>query len=239
MLKVAIFNFKGGTGKSTTTVNLAEGLALEGNRVIVLDLDGQRTSSFILGVDGNKPSIVDFLQGREIDLTPIGVITLSIIPGDLDLFSLPISEDILTPALARLDCDYCLLDCSPGLAPISVQALLTSDLILIPVLCEPAALKGLAEALDLIRDERPQVPIYVLRCRYKSRLKLTKESDEILRESASDLNYTLLDTVIPDNIAVASSIGHHQTIRQYSERSVGAKAYQKLTQEFLQLHPRK
>ena len=233
MLKVAIFNFKGGTGKSTTAVNLSACLATKKRKVLLIDLDGQRTASFSLGLDGSQPTAVNFLTGKDVKPIATDVKNLWLIPGDLDLFNLEADDDLFTPALAKLNnLDVCLMDCSPGLGVASVQAMLVCDRILVPVIGEPAVLKGLSEAIQLIRDERPDVPIDVLRCRYKSRLLVTKEADELLAEAASELDYRLLKTVIPENIAVAEAIAHASPVTVYSSRSSGAKAYKKLAKEF-------
>jgi chromosome partitioning protein len=232
MLKVAIFNFKGGTGKSTTAINLGACLATNKRKVLLIDLDGQRTASFGLGLDGSQPTALDFLAGEKVEPIQTSVKNLLLIPGDLDLFDLETDADLFTPALAKLNgFDVCLMDCSPGLGVASVQAMLRGDRILIPVICEPAVLKGLSEAVQLIRDERPEVPIDVLRCRYRSRLVVTKEADELLAEAAPELDYRLLKTVVPENIAVAEAIAHSSPVTVYSSRSAGAKAYKALARE--------
>jgi chromosome partitioning protein len=236
MLKVAIFNFKGGTAKSTTALNLGASLANSKRRVLLIDLDGQRTLSFSLGLDGSQPTALDLLQLQKVAPLSTSVKNLWLIPGDLDLFDLEADTDLFTPALAQLsDFDICLMDCSPGLGVASVQAMLKCDRILMPVMGEPAVLKGLSEAVQLIRDERPSVPIDVLRCRYKSRLVVTKEADELLAEAAPELGYRLLATVVPENIAVAEAIAHSLPVTAYSAKSVGAKAYRALAKECLEV----
>jgi chromosome partitioning protein len=117
MLKVAIFNFKGGTGKSTTAINLEACLATNKRKVLLIDLDGQRTASFGLGLDGLQPTALDFLAGEKVEPVKTSVKNLWLIPGDLDLFDLETDADLFTPALAKLNgFDVCLIDCSPGLA---------------------------------------------------------------------------------------------------------------------------
>lgn len=203
MLKIAIFNFKGGTGKSTTVINLGACLAL---------------------VKGKAEPIATSVKN------------LCLIPGDLDLFDLEADTDLFTPALAKLTgFDVCLMDCSPGLGVASVQAILTSDRILIPVIGEPAVLKGLSEAVQLIRLERPDVPIDVVRVRYRPRLTIAKEADELLAEAASELDYRLLKTTVPENIAVAEAIAHAAPVTVYSSRSSGAKAYKALASECVEV----
>lgn len=233
MLKVSVFNFKGGTGKSTTALNLGAALASPKRQVLLIDLDGQRTLSFALGMDGKEPTTLDWLTSIKA-ITPIRtqVKHLSLIPGDLGMFRLNAENDLFAPALSQLlGFDVALMDCPPGLSPASVQAILSSDRVIIPTLCEPAALKGLSEAVELIRGERTDMPIEVLRTRYKPRLVLTKEADDLLIEAAVDLNYRLLHTVIPENIAVAESIAQQKPILAYASKSSGSLAYQSLAKE--------
>lgn len=236
MLKVAVFNFKGGTAKSTTTLNLGACLASSKRKVLLIDLDGQRTLSFGLGLDGDLPTALNWLSGGEINPIATSTKNLWLIPGDLGMFQLETEEDLFTPALAKLkDFDLCLLDCSPGLGIASVQAILTSDRVLMPVIGEPAVLKGLSEAVQLIREERADVPIDVVRVRYRSQLVITREADELLAEAAKELNYRLLKTTVPENISVAEAIAHQQPVTAYSSRSSGAKAYKALAKECLEV----
>jgi chromosome partitioning protein len=135
MLKIAVFNFKGGTGKSTTTLNLGASLATSKRKVLLIDLDGQRTLSFGLGLDGDAPTALSWLGNKKIQPLETNVKNLFLIPGDIGMFQLDAEEDLFTPALNRLkDFDVCLMDCSPGLSIASVQAILASDRVLIPVI---------------------------------------------------------------------------------------------------------
>lgn len=232
MLKIAVFNFKGGTGKSTTVINLGASLAGSNRKVLLIDLDGQRTLSFGLGLDGDLPTALDFLQGGEVQPMATKVNNLFLIPGALEMFQLQTDQDLFTPALSKLtEYEVCLMDCSPGLGITSVQSILSSDRILIPVICEPAVLKGLSEAVQLIREERPDVPIDVVRVRHRPRLLITKEAEALLQEAAPELNYQLLKTTVPENIAVAEAIAHALPVTEYSSRSTGAKAYRRLAKE--------
>jgi chromosome partitioning protein len=233
MLKVAIFNFKGGTAKSSTALNLGAALAGSKRQVLLIDLDGQRTLSFALGMDGAEPTTLDWLTSfKAIAPSPTSVKHLSLIPGDLGMFQLQASSDLFTPAFKRLSgFDVVLMDCPPGLSPASVQAILASDRVLIPTLCEPASLKGLSEAVELIRGERKDMPIEVLRTRYKPRLIITKEADDLLIEAAVELNYRLLHATIPDNIAVAESIAQQKPVLEYAPKSSGTRAYKSLAKE--------
>ena len=232
MLKVAVFNFKGGTGKSTTTLNLGACLATSKRRVVVIDLDGQRTLSFGLGLDGDAPTALNWLGAEEIEPLATKTKNLWLIPGDLGMFQLETEDDLFTPALDKLqEFDICLMDCSPGLGIASVQAILASDRVLMPVICEPAALKGLSEAIQLIREERPDVPIDVVKVRYRPQLIITREADNLLTEAAEELDYRLLKSTIPENISVAEAIAYQQPVIEYAPRSTGAKAYKSLANE--------
>lgn len=236
MLKVAIFNFKGGTAKSTTALNLGACLATSKRKVLLIDLDGQRTLSFGLGLDGDLPTALNWLSETEVQPMATNNKNLWLIPGDLGMFQLEADSDLFTPALAKLTgFDVCLMDCSPGLGVASVQAMLSSDRILIPVIGEPAVLKGLSEAVQLIREERSDVPIDVVRVRYRPRLVITKEADELLAEAATELDYRLLKTKVPENIAVAEAIAHSVPVTVYSSKSIGAKAYKALAKECLEV----
>lgn len=233
MIKVSVFNFKGGTGKSTTALNLGATLASPQRRVLLIDLDGQRTLSFGLGLDGQRPTTLDWLQQKG-DVIPLATTlkSLALLPGDLGMFRLNAKSDLFTPALSRLsDFHVILMDCPPSLGMVAVQAILASDRVLVPTLCEPAALKGLSEAVELIREEKPNIPIDVLRTRYKPRLVLTKEADDLLIEASVELNYRLLHTVIPENIAVAESIAQQKPVTLYDAKASGSRAYQFLAKE--------
>lgn len=234
MLQIAVFNLKGGTGKSTTALNLGAAMAGPKRRVLLIDLDGQRTLSFSLGMDGQTPTALDWLTTEGL-FTPLATSTLnlSLIPGDIGLFRLTTESDLFTPALSRLAgfFDIALMDCPPSLSVASVQAILSSERVLVPTLCEPAALRGFSEAIALIRDERPDMPIEALRVRYKPRLVLTRESDDLLIESSVEMNYRLLHTVIPENIDVAESIAQQKSVLDYAPKSSGSKAYQSLAKE--------
>jgi chromosome partitioning protein len=235
-MKIAIFNLKGGTGKSTTCLNLGALLAKK-RSTLLIDLDGQRTLTYSLGMEGKSPDALEWLMGKSaIEPIATSVKNLSLLTGNIGMFRLSSDRDLFAPAFGRLPgYDLVLLDCPPSLSIVSVQAILTSDRIILPVLCEPAALKGLSEAIELIKGESPDKPIAVLRVRHRKQLVLTREADQMLLASADELGYTLLHTVIPENIAIAESIAAQQPIHVYAPSSTGAKAYKALTKEVIKL----
>ncbi|NEO34392.1 MAG: ParA family protein [Symploca sp. SIO3C6] len=234
MLKVAVWNFKGGTGKSITTQNLGDRLANLKYKTALIDLDGQRTLSFGLGMDGKTPTALDWLNGEEVNPIDTGIKNLSLIPGDIGMFRLSTDKNLMGKSLnglIPLDLDICMMDCAPSLGIPSVQAILNADRVLLPTLCEPASLKGLSEAIALIRDEDADKPIDVLRVRYRSRLVLTREADDMLIEGAEELGYRLLHNSIPENIALAECIAQQQPVSLYDGKSAGAIAYRSLAKE--------
>lgn len=235
MLKVAVWNLKGGTSKSTTALNLGAEIARAGYQTLLIDLDGQRTLSFSLGLDGAEPTILDWLEGNGKPLTT-SVEQLHLIPGDIGMFRLSADKDLIAPSLKGLrGYDVCLMDCPPSLGLPSVQSVLNADRVIMPTLCEPASLKGISEAIGLIRGERPDVPIEVLRARYKSRLVLSREADDMLIAGSVDLDYRLLHSLIPENIAIAESIAQQVPVADYDAKSTGATAYRSLAKECLKV----
>ncbi len=127
------------------------------------------------------------------------------------------------------------MDCSPGLGIASVQAILASDRVLMPVICEPSVLKGLSEALQLIKGERPDVPIDVVRVRYRPKLVITREAGNLLTEAAEESDYNLFKTIVPENISVAEAITGQKPVIDYAPLSPGAKAYKALAKEYVRL----
>lgn len=231
MLTVAIWNLKGGTTKSTTAINLGASLAKSKHRVLLIDLDGQRTLSFGLGMDGAEPTVLEWIDGTMQPLET-GVKNLLVIPGDIGMFRL--SEASFTKSLKGLiplEIDMVLMDCPPNLGTASVEAILSSDRVLLPTLCEPASLKGLSEAIELIRGDSPEKPVDVLRTRYKRTLVLTREADDLLISGAEDMGYRLLYTTVPENISVAESIAQQQPVTEYAPASAGAVAFRSLAKE--------
>ena len=237
MLAVPIFNLKGGTGRTTTTLNLAANFAPH-LKTCLVDLDGQRTLTYGLDMDGATPTIIDHLKGDNVlDLLAVeGVDNRTLIPGDLRTFSFLPDRDLMGPLLDRLKgIDLVLFDCPPSLSPLTVQALMYCDRTLITTLCEPASLRGLVETISLIRGDDPSTPIDVLRTRYRGNLTLTKEADRLLIEASHSLSFNLLHAVIPENVAIAEAFSHGEPVSTYAPRSKGAVAYGTLAHELSSL----
>jgi chromosome partitioning protein len=234
MLKVAIWNLKGGTGKSSTAQNLGAELAAAAFKTVLIDLDGQRTLSDSFGMDKATPNVLDWLEGKGQPLLT-EVDRLYLVPGDIGTFQLSSEDDQLRQSLNRLKgFNVCLMDCPPSLGAPTLQAIWNADRLLLPTLAEPASLKGLKEAVELIREERPSLPIDVLRTRYKPRLVISRESVEQLMKGEQQANYSLLTTTIPENVAIAEAFSYQVPVREHASTSVGTLAYQLLVKELIQ-----
>jgi chromosome partitioning protein len=229
MLTVAIASQKGGVGKTTVAVNLAIQLHLQNLQVVLVDMDAQGSATYALGlVPGQSPGFDRWLGGENVLLQKDFV---SLIPGGADTAYIKWnSPEILRQAINRLDCDVVLLDCPPSLAPATVAALVVADKVLVPVLADPLVLVGLAQVLNTIRDVNPEVPVDVLRSRHKPQLRMTAEADSML---VGDNRFNLLRICIPENVAIAESAGHGQSISEYAPSSRGASAFKALASEVI------
>ena len=236
LTSISIFNFKGGTSKTTTAVNLAALFALKSFKTALIDLDGQRNASFHLGLDGKTPTAVDWLLGEAVAPIPTPIENLFLIPGDIRLYQLEADEDVISPGLARLgDFDFCILDCPPGLHTASSQAILACDRVLIPIVCQDLSLKGLAEAILLIKEQKPKAIIDVLRTRHRKNLNEYRDNELIVVESQEEFGYNLFKSTIPENTKVGLAVREQQPVVVCSPRSSGAKAYADLADEYLSL----
>lgn len=248
---ISICNRKGGVGKSTTAVNLGAYLAAMGRKVLLVDLDPQSNSTFALGISPNeaKASLYQSL----IDNFPIEDIiretadpNYKIIPSSPDLAGATVElvnlegrEFKLKNVLSKIqtDFDYIFLDCPPSLCLLTVNALVASDEVIIPVQCEYFALNGLIQLLDTIflvsNSLNPSLKVMgALLTMYDRRLKL---SDEVLKEVRRDFPGYVFNAVIPKSVGLAESPRHGKTILQYDQNSQGALAYKELAEEIIEL----
>lgn len=238
---IAVFNLKGGTAKSTTTLNIGDQLASRVTQVTLVDMDGQRSLSHALGMDGKSPTVVDWVSNNDgaQELLPFDsqIQHLSLIPGDISIYTITANKDIFGPALKSLavKTGIVLVDCPPALSIPSCQAIAAADHVLIPTLCEPASFKGLADAITLIRNTDGDKPIQVIRTRHKPRLVMTREADDMLVDASIEMGFQLMHTAIPENVAVSESFDAQKPISQYSKRSKAALAYKRLAKELRQV----
>ncbi len=244
---ITIFNQKGGVGKTTVAINLAYGISRRGYRVLLIDLDPQGNSTSGLGVDKNelKTSVYDvFSSGADPKSAIVNVRNdLYLLPSNKKLSSFGFedngedSHSILKKALFELKRDYyyIIIDAPPSLGVLSVNALVASDSILIPVQCEYYALEGLSDLMTTIKGVKnklnPKLGIQgVLFNMYDKRNNLTKDVSFEVKNYFGDLVY---ETVIPRNVRLAESPSFGKSIQEYDPMSTGAWAFKRLTKEFL------
>ena len=246
---IGVVNQKGGVGKTTTAINLAACLALEGLKVLLVDCDPQANCSSGLGLqrDDNRHSIYDVLVGNSPALQvilPTSVDNLSLLPGSKNLIGanieLTAADDRalrLRRALApvRGNYDLVFLDCPPALDLLTLNVLAAAETLIVPMQAEYFALEGVSELISNLERVRaafnPSLTIEgVLLTMYDDRTNLAQQVTETLREYFRE---SLYRTVIPRNVRLAEAPSHGKPVALYDARSRGAEAYFELAGEFL------
>ena len=242
----AIANQKGGVGKTTTAVNLAACVAEAGYESLLIDIDPQCNATLALGIDKyRRPTVYDALIG-ELDLQDAivdsGIAHLGVVPAGPDLAGatvelprLPGSEDRLREALAPVRDRYAftLLDCPPSLGPLTVNALVAADRVIVPVQAEYFALEGLAGLLDTLsliqRELNPRLTVAgMLLTMHDGRTRLAQDVEREVRDHFPSL---VFDTVIPRNVRVGEAPSFGKPVIHYDPHCAGADAYFELAKE--------
>ena len=248
---IAVANQKGGVGKTTTSLNLGASLAINGRKVLLIDLDPQGNATTGSGVDKNslKRSVYEWLVE---DANPATVVWKC--PGSFEL--VPANGDVTAAEVALLGeeqremrlreriaglatpYDYVIIDCPPALNILTVNALVAAKSVLIPMQCEYYALEGLTALLETIEQVRqsanPGLAIEgLLRTMYDPRNKLTQEVSRQLLQYFGD---QVFRTVIPRNVRLAEAPSHGRPVVFYDRLSRGATAYLALAGELTRKH---
>lgn len=251
---VAIANQKGGVGKSTTAINLGAGLAFQGERVLLVDLDPQGNTTSGLGVDRSmiEYSTYDLLvEDVAIDevIEPSSVRGLFLVPATIELAGAEIELVSMFSREARLgnalkpiaeDYDFVLVDCPPSLGLLTVNGLAAADEVLIPIQCEYYALEGVSQLMKNIqlvqRSLNPQLEIEgVLLTMFDGRTTLAADVVAQVREHFGETTYR---TVIPRTVRLSEAPSYGEPIEAYDPMSRGAIAYRELAREFRRRHAR-
>ena len=246
---ISLANQKGGVGKTTTSINLAAALAQLGKRVLLVDADPQANTSSGLGIEiQHLDNTVYECLINGIDPTtailPTSTNNLFLIPSHIDLVGAEIEmlnldnrENILKRVLnpLREQFDYILIDCSPSLGLITINALTASDSIIIPVQCEFFALEGIAKLLNTIKiiksNLNPALRIEgFLLTMYDGRLRLSMQVHDEVRRHFGDL---VFNTVIARNVRLSEAPSHGMSVLEYDRNSKGAKNYINLAKELI------
>lgn len=251
---MAIANQKGGVGKTTTAFNLGSCMALAGVKVLLIDADPQANATSGLGIDPRVCKagiyeclvdgfpVVDAIQSTCIKGLDLLSSSIDLVGAEMELVNRPHRERVLAGMVdpVRDSYDYVLIDCSPSLGFITINALTAADSVLIPVQAEYFALEGITQLLNTIRiiksRLKPSLEIEgFLLTMYDARLRLANSIYEELKNHFGDM---VFNTVIPRNIKLSESPSHGLPVILYDPDSRGAIAYQNLAAELLDKHRR-
>lgn len=244
---IAIFNMKGGVGKSTTAYNLAAGLVkFDGARVLLIDIDPQGNSSVALGIPiwNLEVQLKDVLQRRvEIDQTilstPSGVdvvpSNIALAEEEIPISGLPGREGLLRRALVPIidKYDFIIIDCPPNVGVFAVNALMAAQGVIIPVDMSYLGLlgiRGIERALTLVREylDHPIGVLGVLATRFDGRNNLSKE---VLRSLSEHFGDKMFKSIIPETVKLREAPSHQLSIFDYDPDGAGARAYRDFVME--------
>ncbi len=246
---LAIINQKGGVGKSTTAVNLAAALGQAGKEVLIVDLDPQGNATSGYGIDkreinscvydvllGNVP-VEDVILARVTKGVDILPSTINLAGAEVELVNEMARENRLKNALGGLRgfYDYILIDCPPSLGLLTINALVASDKLLIPIQCEFYALEGVTKLLDSMNRVKsilnPGLDIYgIVMTMYDSRTNL---SNQVVEEVRNFFGPVVFETLIPRTVKLSEAPSYGQPICDYAPDNKGALAYNDLAQEVI------
>ncbi len=248
---ISIFNQKGGVGKTTTNVNLSAALALNGQKVVSIDMDPQGNSTSGFGIDKNE---VDFtvydmlINGYDINKTLVKteIENLFVVPANIELSGAEIElatsvhrEKSLKESLKKLDntYDYVIIDCPPSLGLLSLNALTASQSVIIPIQCEYYSLEGVGQLVETIRLVKKSLNNSldiegVLLTMYDGRTNL---SIQVVEEVKKYFMSKVYRTVIPRNVRLAEAPSFGMPIMLYDDKSKGSEMYRKLAEEVLSM----
>ena len=250
MKKICIFNQKGGVGKTTTNINLCAFLAMEGYKVLTIDIDPQGNTTSGLGLDKRslEVSMYDVLTNNvsleeviiKSELVPnlyIAPSTMELAGAEVEIIGVKDRETILLREISKIkdEYDFIFIDCPPSLGVLTINALTAVDSVLIPIQCEFYALEGVGQLINTIQLVKKSLNKSlniegVLMTMYDYRTNL---SNEVYNEAKKFFNDKVYDATIARNIRLAEAPSFGLPIMLYDDKCKGAVAYKNFAKEFL------
>ncbi len=247
---IAIFNQKGGVGKTTTNINLAACLAIKGKKILILDIDPQGNTTSGVGISKKNLDVttheilVEDTYHPEEAILSTGIPNLDIMPASVQLAGAEVEMIELAGREKRLKraidvlkpkYDYIFIDCPPSLGILTINSLTAVDSVLIPIQCEFYALEGVSQLMSTIdivrRNMNPDLKIEgVILSMFDGRTNLSIQVVEEVKKYFKEKVYT---TVIPRNVRLAEAPSYGMPVIQYDPKSAGAQAYMEFADEFL------
>lgn len=247
---IAIFNQKGGVGKTTTNINLATCLALKGKRILIIDIDPQGNTTSGIGISKKhlEYTLYDVLITEDMDpreaIISTGIPNLWLLPASVELAAAELEfvelegrEHRLKNSLRMVkdDYDYTFIDCPPSLGLLTINSLTAVDSVLIPIQCEYYALEGVSQLMSTIelvrRNLNPTLEVQgVILSMFDGRTNL---SIQVVEEVKKFFKEKVYSTIIPRNVKLAEAPGFGLPITHYDPTSKGAEAYRDFADEFL------